>query len=95
MKNEIAQAREIRVSIAKDGTLYVAESPDLRGLVVTRRELRDLFEVIPGAIEEMLAFAGNKSVVFAIASEDRDYHRFIAVPVDTVKEGVERVAEVV
>ena len=48
------QAKTIRVAIKKDDDLYIATSPDLKGLVVANTDIETLKEVqIPRAIEQL------------------------------------------
>lgn len=91
--NMVANAATlVRVSIIKDETLYVAKSPDIRGLIVTRHNMEDLLEAVPPAIEEMLNFAGHRSIVVPLHGETKESPLFVALPLTLIETRLCRVA---
>ena len=57
------KAKLIRVGLKQRETLYITESPDLVGLIVSARSVDEVLAETTAAIKEMLDFAGRSSWV--------------------------------
>lgn len=64
-------ARVIRLDFHEGNTgLFYATSPDLKGLVLARPSLDELYRAIPGAIQEMYQACGERVVVSRVGPDD-------------------------
>jgi hypothetical protein len=78
------RAEIIRVKIEEGKTgLFYATSPDLRGLLVAKPTVDDLFEAVPQAIADLYAAKGVKVVVTS-AKDTSDFYPWVAIPAETV-----------
>jgi hypothetical protein len=81
----------LRVTIKKVETLFLAQSPDLPGLLVQAREPAAALAKVPDAIEAILSYEGPKFIVVPTNSGTAGYHVFVAVPVEMAEKALRRV----
>lgn len=85
----------IRMEITEDDSIFVAQSPDLHGLVVTAHNLGALFKALPEAIEKHYLANGVGVIAGRAQAELPGYTAFVAVPVGFVENALRRAAELV
>lgn len=74
------RARIVRVKVeqTKSG-LFVATSPDLRGLLVAENTVDALYEAVPQHIRDLFAVQGIDVVVAPAKDEDEVYRPWVAM----------------
>jgi hypothetical protein len=80
-------ARTVRVKYeGGDAGPFFATSPDLRGLLVAKPTMDELVEAVPQAIRELYAADGIDMIVVRARYDDREFFRWIAVPVEIARQ---------
>ncbi len=79
-------AKIVRVKV-EEGTpgLFVATSPDLKGLLVAEHSLEDLEAAIPKAVIELYAACGERVIVTKAeddGGDDAGYEPWVAMPAE-------------
>ncbi len=87
----LAKVVRIRIMRGNTGLIY-ATSPDLKGLVVARDTLDELFRAVPQAIQSMYAACGEAVLVSRIADEDGEEESWVAFPVETARAGLQEMS---
>jgi hypothetical protein len=77
----------VSTKIEKDQRgVFVATSPELRGLLVVSKDRNALEEVlIPQAITDLYLACGVRMVVTRIAREERPADQWVATPLDAIR----------
>ena len=78
--SNMARLVRVRVTEGEHGLLF-AESPDLKGLLVAKHTIDELWEEVPQAIKNLYKASGvNVSVVMRAQDGDPDYYPWVALP---------------
>jgi hypothetical protein len=85
----------IRMEITEDDSIFVAQSPDLHGLIVTAHNLGGLFKALPEAIEKHYRANGVRVIAARARAELPGYTAFVTMPVDLAENALRRAAELV
>jgi hypothetical protein len=86
------KAKTFRVRIKQDGSLFIATSPDLKGMLVAEHSLEELENAIPSAVQDLFAACDVKVVVSKIEDDDNDVTPWVAFPAELARKGLARVA---
>lgn len=80
------KAKIVNVKVERHATgMFVATSPELKGLLVAKHSLSDIREAIPQAITEMYAVCGQ-DVLVTPAEDGSDFDQpWIAIPAEIAK----------
>ncbi|HEV2561128.1 MAG TPA: hypothetical protein VGT78_03215 [Rhizomicrobium sp.] len=79
------KAKIVRIRIEEDDGLFLATSPDLKGLLAAEKTLDALQREIPKSIVALYAACGVKVVATMI----EDGNDWVAVPVDVARQALE------
>lgn len=84
------KAKIVNVKVEHHTTgMFVATSPELKGLLVAKHSLDDIREAIPQAITEMYAVCGE-DVLVTPAEDGSDFDQpWIAIPADVAKRALD------
>ena len=75
------RSKLVHVDIAEKGAgLFVATSPDVKGLLVADTSLSAVFDAIPGAISDLYAVCGEAIVVIPVEDQDGSVSSWIKMP---------------
>lgn len=74
------KATTFRVRIEDRNGLFVATSPDLKGMLVAERSLDALKAAIPSEVADLFAACGVEVVVSEVDDEQCDLTPWVAVP---------------
>jgi len=86
------KAKTFRVDIERDDTLFIATSPDLKGMLVAEHSLDDLIAAIPSAVQDLFAACDVRVVVSQVDDGDEMSGPWVAFPAEIARKGLERVA---
>jgi hypothetical protein len=86
MSAESAKAKVVHIHIREDASgVFIATSKDLRGLLVAKTSLEELFADIPRAIRELYEASGVSVVVTPACDPEHDQSSWVAVPADVAR----------
>ena len=74
------KAEIVRISIENKSGLYIAQSPDIKGLLVAKTSEREVEEALPQTIANHFAVKGLKVVVRKGERRGAKYTEWIATP---------------
>lgn len=75
------KAKVVNISIERgESGAYFATSPELKGLLVSKMTIQDLYRDIPRAIAELYALCGIDVAVTAAEGGSEYEHPWVAVP---------------
>ena len=85
-----AKAKIFDIHVEHDETgMYVATSPQLKGLLVAKQNMKALYEAIPVAISGMYEACGIE-VVVTPAEDGSEYdHPWVAIPAEVAKRALQ------
>lgn len=86
------KAKTFRVDIQRDGTLFIATSPDLKGMLVAEHSFDELIAAIPSAVQDLFAACDVPVVVSQVDDGDEMSAPWVAFPAEIARKGLERVA---
>lgn len=92
MTSASSAAKSFRVRIKERGGMFIATSPDIRGLVVAEHSLAELDATIPSAVQDLFAACGVQVVVTKLEEEGHDGVPWVAFPAEVARQGLQRVA---
>jgi Domain of unknown function (DUF1902) len=89
MSAESAKAKIVHIQIREDASgIFIATSKDLRGLLVAKTTVEELFADIPRAIQELYEASGVAVVVTPVCDPEHDYSSWVAVPADIARKAL-------
>lgn len=86
------KAKTLRVDIQRDATLFIATSPDLKGMLVAEHSFDELIAAIPSAVQDLFAACDVPVVVSQVDDGDEMSAPWVAFPAEIARKGLERVA---
>lgn len=89
-----AQIVRVRLKEGKSG-LFIATSPDLKGLLVAEKTVDALERAIPPAIAEMYAACGERVVVTWINNPADPQRSFVAFPAELARRALSEQSAVI
>jgi len=85
------KAKTFRVHIEDRSGLFVATSPDLKGMLVVGRSIEGVVSAIPKEVEDLFAACGSKVIVSEVENDDCELTPWVAVPAEIVRRALETV----
>lgn len=89
-----ATAKLIRVEIKERDGLFIARSPDLRGLLIAKRDAAAVRLAIPDVITELFNADGADVIVAPIEAEHGHLEPWVAMPVAVARDALKGRADV-
>ncbi|TIO72181.1 MAG: hypothetical protein E5X74_33050 [Mesorhizobium sp.] len=84
------KAKIVNVKVERHATgMFVATSQELKGLLVAKHSMDDLYKAIPQAIMEMYAVCGEDVLVTPAENGSDFYQPWIAIPAEVAKRALE------
>ena len=94
MHSNLAKTKLVRIKIEEDKTgVFFATSPDVKGLLVAKPTIEDLYADIPRAIEELYALCGVDVIVAQVGDDDVGDHPWVAIPADVARQRLDAKAD--
>jgi hypothetical protein len=90
MSTSATQAKIVRVRIKEDDGLFLATSPDLRGLLVAETTMTALIAAIPTNIAGLYKACGLEVVVSRVEDGNSDYQPWVAMPAAIARQALEQ-----
>jgi hypothetical protein len=88
-------AAVIRIEVTEDDGLFIAQSPDMHGLIVSAYKIDALLQAVPQGIEKLYRARGVRVIATRAQADLPGYAAFIAVPVGVAETALRRLAETV
>jgi len=85
------KAKTFRVHIEQDGTLYIATSPNLKGMMVAKHSLDELEAAIPSAVRDLFAACDVDVVVSQAEDGDDEFSPWVAFPAEVARQALKGV----
>lgn len=84
------KAKIVNVKVEHDATgIFIATSPELKGLLVAKHSMEDVRKAIPVAITQMYALCGE-DVLVTPAEDGTDFDQpWVAIPAEVAKRALE------
>jgi len=85
------KAKTFRVHIEDRNGLFVATSPDLKGMLVVGRSVEAVTTAIPKEVEDLFAACGSKVIVSEVENDNNEFTPWVAVPAEIARRVLETV----
>jgi hypothetical protein len=89
MTSSRPKAKTFRVHIEDRNGLFVATSPELKGMLVVGRSVEAVTNAIPKEVEDLFAACGSKVIVSEVEDDDQELTPWVAVPAEFARRALE------